>query len=227
MSAVHAFVERLQAQPRCPGVFNPWSQHDPENDLCTACPDWRAEHLAAYLSERAGRARWLLVAEAPGYQGAKRSGIAMTSERMLLGGLVEKGIEPKDILCSPPRRTSRPEVHPSGVNEPTATIVWSQLKTLGLDTREIVLWNAFAFHPHRAGEPLSNRAPTRGEVASGRALLEQFRDVFADAEVVAVGKVAQGLLTELSIEARSVRHPSMGGAAQFREQFAVIARERC
>lgn len=226
MSAVHAFVERLQAQPRSPGVFNPWSQHDPENDLCAACPDWRAEHLAAYLCERAGRARWLLVAEAPGYQGAKRSGIAMTSERMLLGGLAGRGIEPQDIIRSTPRRTSRPEVHPAGANEPTATVIWSQLKTLGMDTREVVLWNAFAFHPHPVGEPLSNRTPTRGEVDSGRALLEQFRDVFADAQVVAVGRVAQGLLAELGIDARGVRHPSMGGASQFKEQFAALAQER-
>jgi uracil-DNA glycosylase len=218
------FVKALQAVPAREGVFNPWAQHDTEYDASSSSPEWRAEHLHAYLAERVGRAKWLLIAEAPGYQGCHFSGIAMTSERILLGGLAGKGIAAADVIATPPRRTSHTDKLPAGgANEPTATVIWSQLKSLGLDTREVVLWNAFAFHPHKPGAWLTNRAPTRAEVASGRALLEQFVALYAQAAVVAVGRVSQGLLGELGIHAQDVRHPSMGGATKFREQFAAIA----
>jgi uracil-DNA glycosylase len=224
MTQASDFVKALQATPAREGVFNPWAQHDTDHDASHLSPEWRAEHLHAYFAERVGRAKWLLIAEAPGYQGCHFSGIAMTSERILLGGLAGRGIVAQDVIQTQPRRTSHVDKLPSnGANEPTATVIWSQLKSLGLDTREVVLWNAFAFHPHKAGEWLTNRTPTRAEVASGRALLEQFVAMYDQASVVAVGRVSQGLLGELGIQAQAVRHPSMGGAAQFRAQFAAIA----
>jgi len=73
------------------------------------------------------------------------------------------------------------------------------------------------------GQWLTNRAPTGKEVASGRLLLEQFLAMYPEATPVAVGRVSQGLLGQMGIAAPAVRHPSMGGASQFREQFAVLA----
>jgi len=225
MTQVSDFIQALQATPARDGVFNPWAQHDTDHDASPLSPAWRAEHLHAYFAERVGRAKWLLIAEAPGYQGCHFSGIAMTSERILLGGLAGKGIVATDVISTTPRRTSHTDKLPAnGANEPTATVVWTQLKSLGLDPREVVLWNAFAFHPHKPGDWLTNRKPTRSEVASGRALLEQFIAMYDQASVVAVGRVSQGLLGELGIQAPDVRHPSMGGASKFREEFAELAR---
>lgn len=224
MTQASDFLKALQAFPVQDGVFNPWVDHDTEHDTSPQSPEWRAEHLHAYFAERVGRAKWLLIAEAPGYQGCHFSGIAMTSERILLGGLASRGIEASDVIHVQPRRTSREDkLPPAGANEPTATVIWSQLKGLGLDTREVVLWNAFAFHPHKPGQWLTNRAPTGKEVASGRPLLEQFLAMYPEATPVAVGRVSQGLLGQMGIAAPAVRHPSMGGASQFREQFAGLA----
>ena len=66
MTQASKFVEALQAFPLQDGVFNPWAHYDTEHDVSKASPEWRAEHLHAYFAERVGRAKWLLIAEAPG-----------------------------------------------------------------------------------------------------------------------------------------------------------------
>lgn len=220
-AAIDRFVAQLRAFS-APNVFNPWADFDPLHDASRAAPAIRGHQLAAYLSERASRARLLLVAEAAGYQGAKFSGIAMTSERILLGHLAARGIAPRDVIRLPPERTSRPVEKPLGFNEPTATVVWSTLLGAGIDPRDWVNWNAFACHPHRPGEPLSNRTPTRTELEAGRALLRCFLQLYPRTEVVALGRHAAHSLGLLEVPHRAVRHPSMGGAARFRAEILEI-----
>src|SRR6186713_3230509 len=99
------FVERLAAA-RIGGTFNQYA----ESGL-------RRDRLARYLRERRG-AGVLLVGEAPGYRGARVSGIPFTSERQLSG---------------------------TGPAEATATIVRRTLAELGLED-EVVLWNLVPTH---------------------------------------------------------------------------------
>ena len=76
------------------------------------------ERLSRYLEAR-GDALLLLVGEAPGYRGARVSGIPFTSERQLTG---------------------------SGPAEATATIVQRVLAELDLGDR-VLLWNVVPTHP--------------------------------------------------------------------------------
>ncbi len=121
--------------------------------------DVRRARLRAYLESRAD-ASLLLVGEAPGYRGARVSGVPFTSERQLTG---------------------------SGPAEATATIVHRVLADLGLE-EEALLWAEI-----EAGRPFLTA------LAHGR-------------RVVAVGRVAGAALG-----LPSIRHPSRGGAAAFRE----------
>ena len=81
----------------------------------------RVERLAAYLDARRDAA-WLLVGEAPGYRGARVSGLPFTSERQLTG---------------------------SGPAEATATIVHRVLADLDV-ADDVLLWNVVPTHPGTA-----------------------------------------------------------------------------
>lgn len=223
MSTAAHYVQRLQAFSALPNTFNPWRDQDPVHDLGPGSPVQRADHLRRYLDERVGRAKVLLVAEALGYQGGHFSGIAMTSERILLGHLAAKGVHAHDVIEGGGQRTSHPQVMPAlGANEPTATIVWGALKKAGIDTREVVLWNAFALHPMKNGW-LTNRKPTDVELQAGRPLLEAFLELFPSASTIAVGRVSEEILQGLGVAvAGQVRHPANGGATQFREGLAQL-----
>lgn len=106
----------------------------------------RRERLAAYLEARA-EAPLLLVGEAPGYRGARVSGIPFTSERQLTG---------------------------RGPAEATATIVQRVLAELDLE-EEILLWNLVPTHPGTSASnraptrrEIDESAPFLEELAPGR-----------------------------------------------------------
>lgn len=102
----------------------------------------RRERLRRYLTVR-WDAPLVLVGEAPGWRGARLSGIAFTSVAQL--GVGE-------------------------VAEASATVVHRTLAELGLE-EQVLLWNTVPTHPHLPGRPRSNRPPTVEEIAAGAKLL--------------------------------------------------------
>jgi hypothetical protein len=214
--------QKLQNAPDAGNVFNPWFDVDPENDFGAAAPKIRRAHLQHYLQQRLRKAKFLLIAEAVGYQGGHFSGIAMTSERILLGYLSEKGILPRHVISGiAPQRTSKPDKMANGFSEPTATIVWQAIIRSGHDPDEFVLWNIFPWHPFRPEKGmLSNRTPAKKELLFGMPVIEKMLVLFGKAAIAAVGRKSAEILDELGIKAVPVRHPAQGGATQFREQFA-------
>jgi hypothetical protein len=220
---VEQFVDRLSAY-RSPGVFNPWGETDAESDVDAKGPEIRRDQLCLYLKERIGVADCLLCAEAIGYQGGHFSGIPMTSERLLLGGLRHKRIDPQMVFQGvAPRRTSSPQVKPLGFTEPTATIVWGFLAEQGIDPRRVVLWNAFPWHPYKAEKGLlSNRTPTDDELCAGHGVLQQLLQIGQFQQLIAVGEKSAVQLQQLGIAAVKVRHPANGGAGLFRQQMADL-----
>ncbi len=231
---VLSFIEQLAHYPTLPHLFNPWQDTDINlaYDLNLNAAQIRRMQLAVYLNERIDSANIILIAEAPGYQGARFSGIPMTSERMLLGHHTH--VKPSDIFncytdfpsINIPLRTSRPSLIRAGqcgMNEPTATIVWSHLLQAGFSARQFVLWNTVAFHPHQTNDLMTNRTPTSHEVTTLSPLLYGFLALFPHIKVVALGKIAHTALSRMAIESVAVRHPSMGGANQFRQQLQNLS----
>jgi hypothetical protein len=107
----------------------------------------RRERLASYLDEH-GSDRILLVGEAPGFRGARVSGIPFTSERQLTG---------------------------SGPAEATATVVQSVLAELEL---EALCWNVVPTHPgtetsnrRPTAAEVEGSLPFLEEAACGRRIL--------------------------------------------------------
>jgi uracil-DNA glycosylase len=98
--------------------------------------------------------------------------------------------------------TSERQLTGRGPAEASATIVQRAIAELGLGA---LCWNVVPTHP---GTACSNRRPTRAEVSAGRRFLEE---IAAGRRVLAVGRVAAE-----ATGAPYVRHPSHGGAAEFR-----------
>ena len=111
--------------------------------------DHLAQRLARYFEARAD-APILLVGEAPGYRGARISGIPFTSERQLTG---------------------------TGPAEATATIVHRVLEELDIES-DVLLWNVVPTHPGTASSnrtPIRAEVeagiPFARELAPGRRVL--------------------------------------------------------
>lgn len=269
-----SFIEKLANYPSLPNICNIWKDSDInlDYDYNTQAASIRRIQLAMYLNERIASAKFLLIAEAPGYQGARFSGIPMTSERMLLGhhpcvlpnhiihsyplnknyiintitnhtnntntinnidDINDTNHKPNTIPInthtvldtSIPLRTSCPyltRLGQYGMNEPTASTVWSHLLQLGMDSRSFVLWNTVAFHTYQTNNLMSNRTPTAHEVANLSSILHDFLALFPQTKIITLGKIAYTTLTHMDISSSAVRHPSMGGANQFRQQISAL-----
>ncbi|WP_274362907.1 uracil-DNA glycosylase [Paenibacillus thermotolerans] len=231
---VTAFLKKLRAFSS-DDVCNPWRDYHEGIDIGPEAPKIRTRHLKAYLEARIPHAKYLLVAEALGYQGGRFSGIAMTSERMVMGKVRE--IPPHYILSSEAvgRRTSDPTcVHlresqkMHGMAEPTATIVWDFIvNRAGLDPREVVFWNIFPFHPYdRNDGRLSNRDPRSDELRVGIGYVKSLQKLLPDAQVISIGQFSKRTLDAHGINHDHIPHPSYGNANQFREEFTKLLRNR-
>jgi hypothetical protein len=195
-------------------VVNPYRDEVPRLDARGGA-GLRRRNLEAYL-ELVGSPRWILLGEALGYRGGRFSGIAFTSERQLAG---EGARRLPWSAGGPFQATSR---NPALWLEPSGSIVWG---ALGGAARGVLLWNAFPWHPHQPGRPLSNRRPEPGLLEANLHVLEALLAAAAAARVLAVGRTAHLALALLGRAAPLLRHPAHGGAALFRGQLAEIFRK--
>ncbi|MGK2856480.1 MAG: uracil-DNA glycosylase [Thermoanaerobaculia bacterium] len=174
----------------------------------------RRENLSLYLAQmRRRRPTTILVGEAPSHRGCRLTGIPFMSETLML-----RGVEPPGLFGSTRnyRRATRGE---RTSTEASATIVWATIATVDPTP---LLWNAFPFHPHRPGEPRSNRPPTALELEIGQGFLVALIGMFDVTTVVAVGNRARDSLSSLGIEHTRVRHPSRGGKRDFAAGIAEL-----
>ena len=225
MDKLASLFDELKNTPEG-AFFNPWYQSDEEHDLLPKAPEIRKKQLKTYLKERSDSAKYLFIAEALGYQGGHFTGIAMTSERILLGHHESVHGIPADgpFTTIEAQRTSKPEVNEKGMSEPTATIMWKALYQLDIDPYETVLWNALPWHPYDPDDGLlSNRTPTDSELEQGYPSLRIFLDLFSDAQIIAVGRKCEQSLDAFGIDSYvPVRHPANGGAPKFRRQMKEL-----
>lgn len=167
-----------------------------------------AHHLAASPD-------FIVVGEASGYLGMRRSALAFTSEKQLIEGAIPRIPVPAGRLTD--RRLP--------YSEPSATIVWRTLKAVGIAERT-VLWNALPMHPFKPGSVDTNRTPTDAELMLGAPAMRLMVQAFPAAKVVAVGRKAELLLGHMGINvAGQVRHPANGGATEFARGLTALAQQ--
>jgi uracil-DNA glycosylase len=201
-SSIAAFVERMSQSAAGPNSVNPFDDSRPGNAV-------RRQNLQRYLEQLAERSpTTLLVGEAPGYRGMRITGVPFTNTGLLRQGVAHFG------MLGTANGYVVPDDLPEVAAEPTATVMWRVLAELDFLP---VLWSAYPLHPHRQGNPLSNRTPSTAEVADWSWSWQALREVFSVASVVAVGNIAHQSLARAGLTVPRVRHPAHGG----REKFAA------
>lgn len=192
------FVELLARTPAPPNSVNPWDYSYEKNEI-------RRQNLKTYLREVLKNGPTvLLVGEAPGYRGSRRTGVPFSSEKLILTHSFFTAHKEFAI-----EHTNSP------IAEASASIVW---KTLDELPALPLMWASFPFHPHHPGNDLTNRAPTKEELVLGRESLTAIIALSGVTQILAVGRAAERTLMDMEIPiAAHIRHPSHGGATQFRE----------
>lgn len=204
---VARFVAELAAVS-LPNTFNPWRDICPLHDRVDA-PAIRRRNLTSILeSALASGAHALWVGRDLGHLGGRRTGLAITDELRL---------EAQAQMWGIPALTRATIGQPCG--ETTAREVWYWLEKF---QRPTFLWNAFPLHPHRLGEPYSNRPHTTAEGEAGVHFLNYLYSEIQPRLVVALGRDAEGVLASLNIPHVYVRHPSMAGLNDFRHAMGNL-----
>ena len=222
MQDLARFLDLLEeGPPDASHVFNPWRQCDardrsPRREM----PKLRRDNLAAYVDARRRSARFMLMGEAPSHRGCRFSGIAFCSETELLRkrDLVAR----RDLILTSKDAQTKPQ------RERSAHVIWDEIERAGC-AYDVVLWNAFPWHPHPVDSISANRKPRISEVEHGREAMRALMGCFTHKlEIFAVGKVAEealGRWEEFEC-AGYIRHPSQGGEARFREGFRALVAAR-
>ena len=188
------------ARLRFPATFNPYADRCLEHDLPDA-PQIRRHNLAATFEAAAGGVDAIWIALEPGHRGARRTGLAMTDDRLLTTHARRWGL--RGIA----RATgSGPET------EQTAGVVWGALANT---SERVLLWNVFPLHCHLPAKALSNRRHTREEREACRDLTCAIIAMVNPGRIVAIGNDAQQAMSEFGHPCLRVRHPAYGGKAGF------------
>jgi uracil-DNA glycosylase len=208
---VRKLIDALACFPGSAELTNHYSSNDPRLDL----PDGatiRRKNLHNYLQYFLNNPpRMIILGEAPGYRGCRFSGMVFTSEFTLLNHSFFRG-----------GAFARSSCKSAPWKEASASIVWETLDMLG---EPALLWATLPFHPHRVGELLSNRTPTRAEQQAGFEFFLQLRNIFPESKIVAAGRIASNALTHANIPHFPVRHPSHGGKTDFQSGVLAAAKE--
>jgi len=177
----------------------------------------RRRNLRLYLGEMdAIRPRMLLIGEAVSYRGGRLTGIAFVSESVMLGGVETRS----GRVLGADRGYRKATAGPRLSTEASATMVWSTIR----DIHPLpMLWNAFPYHPFHAGDPDSNRPPSRDELAIGERFISRLLRLFAFERVVAIGNHASASLARMNVTHDKVRHPSQGGKNLFVDGMARLS----
>ena len=195
------FIEQL-LHHHGEGFFNPYTTYCAHDHL----EDAPARRLARLIRHLSINPKLILIGEALGYQGGRYSGLAFTSEKLLLDGAIPRQDVENKRLTKQPRPFS----------EPSSNTVWSELYNLRCE-ESVLLWNAFPYHPFDQKHVLTNRRPTTREICDiGAPILLRLLDLHPGVPIAAIGRQSERVLAHLEIEpVKTLRHPAYGGKSEF------------
>lgn len=196
------FVRKL-AEIRLDGVFNPYADHCDVHDAAEAA-DIRRSNLESYLrSVRRLECDTIWMGRDLGYRGGRRTGLALTDEQNL--NALQHNY--------PGSKVAKATLGPI-VAERTAAEIWKVISSLSAPP---LLWNVFPFHPHEPGQPFTNRKFSSKELNAVDTLNSALLEWIGIKRIISIGQDAAQYAERFGVEVSTVRHPSYGGVAEFRE----------
>jgi len=152
----------------------------------------------------------MLIGEAPGYQGTRRTGVPFGSEHIITGGM------PEVHFFKDTDGFERAYTSDRIYKEPTSTIMWRKISKY---EKLPLLWAVYPLHPHQLGNTESNRTPSRSEVTAMKGHLQKLLHIVQPKTVLALGNTAKTTLDDLGIDTQKLRHPARGGGPIFEQQL--------
>lgn len=189
------------AQVRLDAVFNPYSDQCPDHDLPGSYLCRRRNLGTALAAAWAAHGGSVWVARDLGYRGGRRTGLPLTDEVHLARFSAAWGGLPLHKATAGPVMAER-----------TAAVIWEMLRRVN---QPVFLWNLFPLHPHKANDPMSNRAHTVAERRVGEGFLIHLLEALQPERIIAIGNDAAVALQRLGLAHTKVRHPSYGGQSAF------------
>lgn len=182
-------------------LFNPYAHFCVEHDYSFA-PFIRKDNLRLLL-HKIDQFDTILVGEAPGHLGCRKTGIAFTDELTLSKAGKIYNIDEFDTATLN-----------GNSKEASATFMWKVLEKL---KNPPLMWNIIPFHPHEKDKPLSNRTPNRDDYHIAEDVINYFFNTTKFKKYFAIGRHAEKYLKKLGLNPIYIRHPSHGGSNEFKE----------
>jgi len=201
----YIFENEVFPIPSTDVLYNQYKDNDPRFDLPRG-NEIRKENLQNYLRCFKKVPMVILVGEAAGPWGCRFSGISFTGERLLVNNIL-------------PFKGQQSSTHDPPYSEISGTIFW---KTLLPYYPKFFVWNTVPFHPHKRGQMLSIRRPTKDEIYVHSKILSKILSLFKPEYILAVGRTAERALNLIGSSPIYVRHPSQSGAGEFRKGIENI-----
>ena len=190
-------------------VFNPYFEIHWAHDRWWS-PEIRFANLMNYLCV-AKNFNTILVGEAPGYLGCRRTGIPFTDEFTL------------NRASNIYKATFHKATNTQKQKEMSAKYIWDTFSKL---KEPPFMWNIFPLHPYKSDNPLSNRKPNKKDFQLAQEVIDYFFDYFKFDKYYAIGRVAETKLKQMGFDPIYIRHPSYGGSTEFKSkmfsEFGVI-----
>lgn len=203
------FVDNLAIIKTTQNVCNQYDYTSTQNEI-------RRNNLLIYLREIYKlNPGIILIGEAPAYRGSRITGVPFTSEYLLMNDMNWRNLFGKKVRFRLPCKEDKL------TKTPTSTIIWETIIKYGMLA---LFWNAFPFHPHRAGNLKTNRAPSKKELSIGINPLLKLIEIYEIKHAIAIGRKAEKSLSNLGFPTYYVRHPAQGGKNEFIEGIEKIAR---
>lgn len=196
MDRINNFISELTGYKSSCTVFNMYQVEIDGAEI-------RRNNLRLYLQKmKTLNPSVLLLGEAPGYKGARLTGVPFTSEVIIKNESFFDRKAGYQYVNSPDNLEW----------ELSASIVWGKISALN---DKPLLWNIFPFHPHQSDDILSNRTPSKKELLIGKAYLKMLLEIFDFKKIIALGRKSESQLRDMDIDYHYVRHPANGGKKQF------------